>query len=313
MILQNRHISVLLNECIENLNLGEGKIIVDATMGGGGHSLEIVKRIFPTGRLIGVDKDIEAIERCKKRLCEYEQSVTYIKSDFKNVKEKILEMYPGGVDGILADLGVSSFQLEDKKRGFSYNEDTRLDMRMDLSSDFTAYDVVNGYSKDELKRIFYEYGEEKWSARIAEFIVNERKNSLIETTGKLCEVIKKAIPAAARRGGPHPAKRVFQAIRIEVNGELEGLKEVTKDFVSMLKPGGRLCIITFHSLEDRAVKQAMKSLYNPCTCPPGSPICTCGKTRQIEIITRKPILPSEKELLENPRARSAKLRVAEKL
>jgi 16S rRNA (cytosine1402-N4)-methyltransferase len=313
MEIQGAHVPVLLRESIENLKLAPGKTVVDGTLGGGGHAEEILKRILPGGRLIGLDRDEAAITRCEKRLAAFKKDILYAHSDFKQLPRVLAENGIKEVDGILIDLGVSSYQLEEEERGFSYNQDAKLDMRMDQTASLTAYDVVNGYTRNELRRVIREYGEEKWAARIAQFIEEQRAEKSIETTAQLAEVIKKAIPAAARRNGPHPAKRTFQAIRIEVNGELSGLAEAVTDFAGLLKSGGRLCVITFHSLEDRIVKHAMKKLYNPCECPPDAPICVCGKERTVEIISRKPILPGEDEIAENPRARSAKLRVIEKL
>jgi 16S rRNA (cytosine1402-N4)-methyltransferase len=310
---QEAHIPVLMGECIQNLGLSAGKTIVDATLGGGGHAGEILKRILPGGKLIGVDKDEEAIERCQKRFSGNDKDILYLHGDFKELPGMLAENGVQKVDGILIDLGVSSFQLEDAERGFSYNQDARLDMRMDKRSRLSAYEVVNGYGKAELAKVIRDYGEEKWASRIADFIDRRRNEKKIETTAELTEVIKNAIPAAARRSGPHPAKRTFQAIRIEVNGELAGLEKAIYDFAELLNPGGRLCVIAFHSLEDRIVKQAMKKLYNPCECPPDAPVCLCGKVRSIRIITTKPIVPGEEEILENARARSAKLRVIEKL
>jgi 16S rRNA (cytosine1402-N4)-methyltransferase len=310
---QEGHKPVLLNECIQNLNLTPGMTIVDGTMGGGGHSAEILKKILPGGKLIGVDKDEEAIERCKKRFEAADHNILYLHGDFKELPQLLAQAGVKTVDGILIDLGVSSFQLEDAERGFSYNQPAVLDMRMDKTSPLTAYDVVNGYSKSDLTHVIRDYGEEKWASRIAEFIERARANKKIETTDDLTEIIKNAIPASARRQGPHPSKRTFQAIRIEVNGELAGLDRAIGDHANLLSHGGRLCVITFHSLEDRIVKQAMRKLENPCECPPTSPICTCGKTPTAKVITRKPISPTGDELEENPRARSAKLRVLEKL
>lgn len=283
---------------------------MDGTLGGGGHSEEILKRLT-TGKLIAIDRDEEAILAAKERLKDY-KNVIYIKDNFKNIKEILRNLGIEKVDGILLDLGVSSYQLEEVERGFSYMKDAPLDMRMDKTSPFSAYDVVNRYSEKELERVIREYGEEKWASRIAKFIVEERKKGDIKTTSQLVEIIKKAIPASARRTGPHPAKRTFQAIRIEVNEELKDLDKALEDMVEVLRGKGRIAVITFHSLEDRIVKNTFKKLENPCTCPPGLP-CTCGKQPVIKIITKKPILPSKEEVEENPRSRSAKLRVAEKL
>ena len=304
------HKSVLLKETIEHLNINPEGIYVDGTLGGGGHSEEILKRLT-TGKLIAIDRDEEAILAAKERLKDY-KNVIYIKDNFKNIKEILRNLGIEKVDGILLDLGVSSYQLEEVERGFSYMKDAPLDMRMDKTSPFSAYDVVNRYSEKELERVIREYGEEKWASRIAKFIVEERKKGDIKTTSQLVEIIKKAIPASARRMGPHPAKRTFQAIRIEVNEELKDLDKALEDMVEVLRGKGRIAVITFHSLEDRIVKNTFKKLENPCTCPPGLP-CTCGKQPVIKIITKKPILPSKEEVEENPRSRSAKLRVAEKL
>ena len=310
---QGMHLPVLLEECIENLNPAPGKTIVDGTLGGGGHSAEILKRILPGGRLVGVDKDEAALERCQRRLADFKDNILFAHSDFKYLPQVLADLGIGQVDGILVDLGVSSYQLEEAERGFSYNQDSRLDMRMDLSAPLSAYEVVNEYSQEEIKRVIREYGEERWAARIAQFIAKRREEKKIETTGELTEVIKAAIPAAARRKGPHPAKRTFQAIRIEVNGELSGLSSAVADFAGLLKSKGRLCVITFHSLEDRIVKLAMRKLKDPCECPADSPVCICGKVGTVKLITRKPIVPGEKETEDNPRARSAKLRVIEKI
>ncbi|MEG1472566.1 MAG: 16S rRNA (cytosine(1402)-N(4))-methyltransferase RsmH [Christensenella sp.] len=306
------HVPVLYEKTLELINLENGKLIVDGTLGGAGHAQGILERISPDGKLIGIDKDAAAIERCTKRLEQYKEQITLVHSDFKQIKQVLETLGIKEIDGAVLDLGVSSFQLDEGERGFSYNADAALDMRMDRDSAFSAYDVVNEYSQDDLCRVIRDYGEEKWAARIAQFIVQERKISSIGTTGQLTEVIKKAIPAGARRNGPHPSKRTFQAIRIEVNGELSGLSEAIEDYVSVLASGGRLAIITFHSLEDRIVKQTFRKLFDPCECPKDFPVCVCGKTSQVKLITRKPLLPTEAELETNPRARSAKLRVAEK-
>jgi 16S rRNA (cytosine1402-N4)-methyltransferase len=262
--------------------------------------------------LIGVDQDNNAINASKEKLKRYE-NVVYVHNNFSQIKNILKELNIEGIDGILLDLGVSSHQLDVPERGFSYMNNAPLDMRMDMATDFSAMDIINGYSKEELLRVIRDYGEEKWASRIAEFIVRERSNKPIETTFELVDIIKAAIPAAARREGPHPAKRTFQAIRIEVNKELEILKNAVNDCISVLKPGGRLCIITFHSLEDRIVKNVYKEMENPCTCPPGFPICVCNKKPDIKIITRKPVVPTMEEIELNPRSRSAKLRIAEKI
>ena len=304
------HISVLLNECIDNLNIRPDGIYVDGTMGGGGHSLEIAKRLT-TGRLICIDQDPNAHEAARKRLAEYKDRITFVRDNFGNIADILDSLGIEKIDGMLLDIGVSSHQLDEAERGFSYQQDAPLDMRMNPDRPFSAYDVVNGYDEDELDRVIFTYGEERWARRIAQFIVKERENKPIETTGELVDIIKKAVPKGARKDGPHPAKRTFQAIRIEVNGELEVLQRAIDDVAARLAVGGRLCIITFHSLEDRIVKNAFRRNENPCTCPPEFPVCVCGKTSRGRVITRKPILPSKEELEENPRSRSAKLRVLE--
>lgn len=304
------HISVLLNECIDNLNIRPDGIYVDGTMGGGGHSLEIAKRLT-TGRLICIDQDPNAHEAAGKRLAEYKDRITFVRDNFGNIKSILDSLGIEKIDGMLLDIGVSSHQLDEAERGFSYQQDAPLDMRMNPDRPFSAYDVVNGYDEDELNRVIFTYGEERWARRIAQFIVKERGAKPIETTGELVDIIKKAVPKGARKDGPHPAKRTFQAIRIEVNGELEVLQRAIDDVAARLAVGGRLCIITFHSLEDRIVKEAFRKQENPCICPPQFPVCVCGKKPLGRVITRKPILPSKEELEENPRSRSAKLRVLE--
>lgn len=304
------HISVLLNECIDNLNIRPDGIYVDGTMGGGGHSLEIAKRLT-TGRLICIDQDPNAHEAAGKRLAEYKDRITFVRDNFGNIKSILDSLGIEKIDGMLLDIGVSSHQLDEAERGFSYQQDAPLDMRMNPDRPFSAYDVVNGYDEDELDRVIFTYGEERWARRIAQFIVKEREAKPIETTGELVDIIKKAVPKGARKDGPHPAKRTFQAIRIEVNGELEVLQRAIDDVAARLAVGGRLCIITFHSLEDRIVKEAFRKQENPCICPLQFPVCVCGKKPLGRVITRKPILPSKEELEENPRSRSAKLRVLE--
>lgn len=309
------HVSVLLNECIEQLNIDPDGIYVDGTMGGAGHSLEIAKKLN-NGRLIAIDQDLKAHEAGKKRLASVLDKVTFVHNNFGNIGEVLDELGIEKVDGILLDIGVSSYQLDEGDRGFSYQQDAPLDMRMDTSKKFSAYDVVNDYDKNQLNDIIFKYGEERWAKRIAEFIVdcrNEKPNKCIETTGELVEIIKKAIPKGARKDGPHPAKRTFQAIRIEVNGELDVLEKAIVSGACKLNPEGRFCIITFHSLEDRIVKEMFRTEENPCTCPQQFPVCVCGGQKRGKIITRKPILPTEQELEENSRARSAKLRVLEKI
>lgn len=304
------HISVLLNECIDNLNIRPDGIYVDGTMGGGGHSLGIAKRLT-TGRLICIDQDPNAHEAAGKRLAEYKDRITFVRDNFGNIKSILDSLEIEKIDGMLLDIGVSSHQLDEAERGFSYQQDAPLDMRMNPDRPFSAYDVVNGYDEDELDRVIFTYGEERWARRIAQFIVKEREAKPIEITGELVDIIKKAVPKGARKDGPHPAKRTFQAIRIEVNGELEVLQRAIDDVAARLAVGGRLCIITFHSLEDRIVKEAFRKQENPCICPPQFPVCVCGKKPLGRVITRKPILPSKEELEENPRSRSAKLRVLE--
>lgn len=306
------HVPVLYNEVMDALDIKADGIYVDGTLGGGGHSSGICERLSEKGTLIGVDRDTAALEAAGERLKDYACQRVYLHTNYSDV-EAIKEAAGGKVDGILLDLGVSSFQLDTAERGFSYMHDAPMDMRMNEDDAFTAYQVVNEYSEQDLARIIKEYGEEKWASRIAKFIVSERKLKPVETTGELVEIIKKAIPAAARREGPHPAKRTFQAIRIEVNAELEHLKRALDTLPDILAPGGRLAIITFHSLEDRMVKVAFDKRLNPCTCPKEFPVCVCGKVADVKKITRKPLVAGEKELDVNPRSRSAKLRVIEKL
>lgn len=307
-----RHVSVLLNESVEQLNIKENGIYVDGTLGGGGHSLEIVKRL-KNGRLIGIDRDGNAIEAARKRLDGYLDKVIFVRDNFSNIASILDNLGIDTIDGMLMDLGVSSHQLDEAERGFSYMHDAPLDMRMDTRSKRSAYDVVNSYSKEALADIIYRYGEEKWAKRIAEFIVAEREQKPIETTFELVSAIKKAVPKGARKDGPHPAKRTFQAIRIEVNGELDILDNTIDDAASRLGDGGRLCVITFHSLEDRIIKNAFRRQEDPCTCPKEFPVCVCGKKPLGRVVTRKPIVPTESELEFNPRARSAKLRVFERI
>lgn len=292
------------------MNIKPDGIYVDGTMGGGGHSLEIAKRLT-TGRLICIDQDPNAHEAAGKRLAEYKDRITFVRDNFGNIANILDSLGIEKIDGMLLDIGVSSHQLDEAERGFSYQQDAPLDMRMNPDRPFSAYDVVNGYDEDELDRVIFTYGEERWARRIAQFIVKEREAKPIETTGELVDIIKKAVPKGARKDGPHPAKRTFQAIRIEVNGELEVLQRAIDDVAARLAVGGRLCIITFHSLEDRIVKEAFRKQENPCICPPQFPVCVCGKKPLGRVITRKPILPSKEELEENPRSRSAKLRVLE--
>ena len=306
------HVPVLLDKCIECLNVKKGGIYVDGTLGGGGHSSHVLKLLDNTGRLIGIDRDSDALEHTKKRLSKY-TNVTYVKDKHENIKNILNELNIDAVDGILLDLGVSSYQLDEASRGFSYMQAAPLDMRMNRNDEFSAYDVINEYSEQKLAEIFFLYGEEKYSKQIARKIVATREDKNIETTMELVEVIKSAIPAKARNEKQHPAKRVFQAIRIEVNGELVDLENTVCDAIMSLKPSGRLAIITFHSLEDRIVKKAYEKMEGRCTCPPDFPQCICGYKSYGKIITKKPLIGDEKELLENPRARSAKLRVFERV
>lgn len=307
-----KHISVLFEESIKALNIKSDGIYVDGTLGGGGHSEGILSS-NDRCRLIGIDQDSEAIAAATKRLSKFDDRLTVVKSNFCRIKEILKDLDIDGIDGAVLDLGVSSYQLDNAERGFSYMQSAPLDMRMDTSKDFSAYDVINSYSEGDLARIFFEYGEEKWSRRIAEFIVEKRAEKNIETTLELVDIIKAAIPKAVRMEGGHPAKRVFQAVRIEVNNELGILKNAIEDFADSLKSGGRLAIITFHSLEDRIVKQTFMSLAQGCECPKSFPICVCNKQSKVKILTRKPLLPSQHEEEVNPRSKSAKLRVIEKL
>lgn len=304
------HIPVLLDETIENLNIKSDGTYLDGTIGGGGHSKEIAKRL-DSGLLVGLDQDIDAIKKSREVLSDFGDKVIIRKSNFKDFEEVLDELNIDKLDGALLDLGVSSYQIDEGERGFSYHQDFPLDMRMDQSKSFSAYNVVNEYSKEELERVIFEYGEERWAKRIAEFIVRERKEKPIKTTFELVDVIKKAIPKAQRME-KHPGMRTFQGIRIEVNNELNIIDTTIKKLVSRLNKGGRLAIITFHSLEDRIVKNTFKYLAKDCICDPRAPICTCDKKSEIKIVTRKPITPSDKELELNSRSRSAKLRVAMK-
>lgn len=307
------HVSVFATEAVEALQPEPDHIYVDCTLGGAGHSGRILQASSPTGRLIAIDQDLTAIANAQNVLAPYDGRFTIVHSNFRRLEEIVAELGLEGVDGVLFDLGVSSPQLDEGERGFSYQHDAPLDMRMDKTQPFTAHDLVNTYSQNELAKILFEYAEEKWSKRIAEFIVRERAKGPIETTGQLVDIIKAAIPAAARREGPHPAKRTFQAIRIAVNDELNVFAEAIQQAIRVLNPGGRVAIITFHSLEDRIAKLALQEAAKGCICPPQLPICQCSNEPKVKIITRKPIMPSEEELAHNPRARSAKLRIAEKL
>ena len=307
-----KHYSVLLNECIEGLDIDPDGIYVDGTAGGGGHSFAIASRL-QGGRLIAIDQDEAAIVAAGERLAPLGERATVVRSNFCEVARVCRELGIDGIDGLLLDLGVSSYQLDTPERGFSYSSDAPLDMRMDKRKALSAYEVVNEYSEEKIRKILYEYGEERYSAAIASAIVKRREKSPIESTAELSDIIKYAIPPAAREGGHHPAKRSFQAIRIEVNSELDVIEPAIRDAVSMLRPGGRIAIITFHSLEDRIVKQTFADLARGCVCPRELPVCVCGRKPVLKQVNKKPILPSAEELEENPRSRSAKLRVAVKL
>ena len=305
-----KHKPVLLQECIEGLNIKKDGIYVDGTLGGAGHSSQILKQLSSKGRLIGIDRDEEALSAAKERLKNY-KNVTYLHGNHDNIKELLQSIEIDKVDGILLDLGVSSYQLDERSRGFSYMGDSTLDMRMDKTQELTAEIVINQYSEEQLAKIIDKYGEEKFAKRIASNIVKERQNSPIKTTMQLVDIIKKSIPLSKQKDG-HPAKRTFQAIRIEVNNEIEPLKETIKQSVECLKEEGRLCVITFHSLEDRAVKEALVDLEGKCTCPKDLPYCVCGYHSEGKIINKKPIIATEQEQEENSRSKSAKLRIFEK-
>ncbi len=309
-----QHISILAPECMEALNPARGGIYVDCTAGGGGHSLEIARRLPPDGRLICLDRDDAALAACEKRLADYADRVTLVKSNFSALDSALDMLGIEKIDGVMWDLGVSSYQLDEKSRGFSYTAEAPLDMRMDQSGGMSAADVVNTYSESELIRILRDYGEEKFAPRIAHTICTARESKPISTTTELAEIIYQSIPAAARRKeAQHPARRTFQAIRIEVNGELDAIAPSIESAIAPLNAGGRAAVITFHSLEDRIVKQTFASLSSGCTCPPDFPVCVCGNKPKITLLNKKPILPSEEELQINPRSHSAKLRCAEKL
>ena len=308
------HYSVLLNETIENLNIKPDGIYVDGTLGGGGHAYQVASRLSEKGRLIGIDQDADAIAAAGERLKEFGDKITIIRSNYANMKEELHRIGVEKVDGIVLDLGVSSFQLDTPERGFTYrDENAPLDMRMDDRQSLTAKDIVNGYSEMDLYRIIRDYGEDKFAKNIAKHIVQERAEKPIETTGELTEIIRASIPMKVQVTGGHPAKRTFQAIRIELNKELEVLQNNLDDMIDLLNPGGRICIITFHSLEDRIVKTNFKRNENPCTCPSDFPVCVCGKKSKGKVVTRKPILPSEEELEVNSRSKSAKVIVFERV
>lgn len=306
-----KHVSVLLEETIDALNVKEDGIYVDCTLGGGGHSYEILKRLSPKGRLIGIDQDTAALKAAGEKLKQF-NNVTYVHNNFYNIDEILQELNIEKVDGIMMDLGVSSYQLDEAERGFSYMKDAPLDMRMNRDSSTSAYDIVNFYSEEQIFKIIKEYGEDNFAKRIAKFIVQRREKETIKTTLELVDIIRKAIPAKFQKDG-HPAKRTFQAIRIEVNRELQILDKAVEDSVNRLNEGGRIAIITFHSLEDRKIKVKFKQLEKPCTCPPDFPICVCGKKPLVKLISRKPIEPSIEEAENNSRSKSAKLRVAERI
>lgn len=307
-----KHTSVLLEETIDNLQIKPEGIYVDGTLGGGGHSFHIASKLSGAGRLIGIDQDEAAIDAAGIRLEPYEERITLIRDNYRNAGQVLKKLGIEKIDGIVLDLGVSSFQLDNAQRGFSYRYDTALDMRMDLRQSLTAADIINQYTETELYHVIRDYGEEQFAKNIAKHIVNTRKDKPIETTGELNEIIKAAIPARMRAVGGHPSKRTFQAIRIECNRELEVLKDSLDGFIDILNPGGRICIITFHSLEDRIVKAAFRRNETPCTCPPDFPMCVCGQVSKGKVITRKPVLPSKEEAETNKRSKSAKLRVFER-
>lgn len=307
-----KHISVLLEETIDGLDIKPDGIYVDGTLGGGGHALEVCKRLSDKGRFIGIDQDEAAIKAGSERLKDYKDIVTVVRSNYCDMKQVLHDLGISGVDGIVLDLGVSSHQLDTADRGFSYMENASLDMRMDTRQDKTAKDIVNGYSEMDLYRIIKDYGEDKFAKNIAKHIVAYREKKEIETTGELSEIIRGAIPMKIQKNGGHPAKKTFQAIRIELNRELEVLNDTLNDMIDLLNDNGRICIITFHSLEDRIVKTIYKKNENPCTCPPNFPVCVCGNVSKGKVISKKPILPSDEEMEYNSRSKSAKLRIFER-
>ena len=307
-----KHKPVLLKETIDNLCIKPEGTYVDGTLGGGGHAYEVVRRLSPQGSFIGIDQDADAIRAAGQKLREF-SNVTLIRSNYCNVREELMGNHITGVDGILLDLGVSSYQLDTPERGFSYMADAPLDMRMDQRSSITAGDIINGYSEAELFRVIRDYGEDRFAKNIAKHIVAARADKEIRTTFELVDVIREAIPMKIQKTMGHPAKQTFQAIRIELNRELDVLRDTLDTMIDLLNPGGRICIITFHSLEDRIVKANFRKNENPCTCPPDFPVCVCGKESRGKVITRKPVLPGEEEMNENPRSKSAKLRVFEKI
>lgn len=307
------HKSVLLYETVDSLNIKPDGIYVDGTLGGGGHAFEVAGRLGENGRLIGIDQDADAVAAATERLAPFKEKVTIIRSNYRNIREVLEGLGIQKVDGIYLDLGVSSYQLDTAERGFTYRENAPLDMRMDQRNEKTAADIVNEYSEAELFRIIRDYGEDRFSKNIAKHIVKAREKERIETTDQLVEIIKAAIPAKIRAEGGHPAKRTFQAIRIELNRELEVLNDSIDTMIDLLNPGGRLSIITFHSLEDRIVKTRFRTNENPCTCPPDFPVCVCGKKSRGKVVTRKPIVPDDREVEENKRSKSSKLRVFERI
>jgi len=308
------HVSIMAPEVIEALAPERGGIYVDCTAGGGGHSLEIAKKLPDGSRLICLDRDDEAIDACTKRLADYSDRVTIVKSNFRNIASALDMLGIDKIDGVMWDIGLSSHQLDDGDRGFSYSKEAPLDMRMDQTEGKSAYDVVNYYTASELTKIIKDYGEERFASRIANLIVEKRAEHPIETTTELADIVSAAIPAPVRKKeAQNPARRTFQAIRIEVNGELDSIEPAIRDAASRLRPGGRMAVITFHSLEDRITKDVFRSLASGCTCPPEFPVCVCGKTPDIKLLSKKPIIPSDEEMAENPRSRSAKLRTAEKI
>lgn len=308
-----RHQPVMLKEVLSYLEPGEGKVIVDGTLGGAGHSSEILKKLDPGGLLIGIDQDQDALHFARSRLEKISPNHRLFQANYKDFDICLAQLGIERIDGMLLDLGVSSFQLDEEERGFSYQKDASLDMRMNQSAGITARELVNTWSEGELAAIIWSYGEERWARRIAQFICEARQKKPLETTGQLVEVIKAAIPKGARQGGPHPAKRTFQAIRIAVNNELAVLQETLDKIADYLKPKGRLVIISFHSLEDRIVKKSLQQQTKACICPPGLPVCQCQQVPRLKVLTRKPVLPTQEEVEGNPRARSAKLRAAEKI
>ena len=306
------HVSVLLHETVDGLNVRPDGTYVDATLGGGGHAFEVCSRLGDKGRFIGIDQDADAIRAASERLAGFGEKVTIIRSNYRDMKPRLREIGVDKVDGIVLVLGVSSYQLDTAERGFSYRADAPLDMRMDQRQKMTARDIVNGYSEAELYRVIRDYGEDRFAKNIAKHIVAERAKGPIETTEQLNEIIRHAIPMKIQKTSGHPSKRTFQAIRIELNHELDVLRDSLDDMIDMLSPGGRICIITFHSLEDRIVKSAFRKNENPCTCPSHFPVCVCGKISKGKVVTRKPILPSEEEMESNSRSKSAKLRIFER-